>query len=254
MMSVVPRTPDPVHSSSRQGEAPSSPAPSLAVEALVRRYLPFAARLAGRFSGRGEPIEDLVQVANLGLVKAAGRFDEQRGIDFSTYATHVIHGELRRHFRDYAWTLHVPRADKDRAVLVNTAIRHGRERTGTDPSPRQLARRLELSESDIADARETWFAFRTESLDAPPSGHRDEDPSPLYDRVGAVDNEYDRVNGRLTRLVTMREVPSLERRVLHMRYVEDRNQNDIAAEIGLSQRRVSRMLRRTLEQLDLTAA
>jgi RNA polymerase sigma-B factor len=253
-MSVVPRASDLVQTSPRPSGASSPSAPSLAVEALVSRYLPLAARLAGRYAGRGEAIEDLVQVANLGLVKAAGRFDEQRGIGFATYATHVINGELRRHFRDHAWTLHVPRADKDRAVLVNAAIRRGRERTGADPSPSQLARHLELSESEIANARETWFAFRTESLDAPPSGHHHESSSPLSDRVGAVDNEYDRVNGRLTRLVTMRTVSPLERRVLHMRYVEDRSQRDIADEIGLSQGSVSRMLRRTLEQLDVAAA
>jgi RNA polymerase sigma-B factor len=227
---------------------------SVAVETLVRSYLPLARHLARRYTGRGEPIEDLVQVANLGLVKAARRFDKDRGIGFSTYATHVINGELRRHFRDHAWTLHVPRDTKDRAVLVSTAIRREHERTGIDLSPSELARRLELSESDIADAHEAWFAFRAESLDAPAQGHHDPDLPPLSDQLGAIDDEYERVNGRLTRLATMRGVSSLERRILHLRYVEERSQSEIAAEIGISQTGVSRRLRRMLKQLDLTAA
>jgi RNA polymerase sigma-B factor len=250
----VPRALALVPSSSPRNDESSCSVTSLALEALVRRYLPLAGSLARRYAGRGEAIEDLVQVANLGLVKAARRFDEQRGVGFSTYATHVINGELRRHFRDHAWTLHVPRADKDRAVRVNTAIRHERDRTGVDPSPGELARRLELSESDIANAHEAWFAFRAESLDAPPSGHPDQDSSPLSDQLGRIDNEYERVNGRLTRIATMRDVCSLERRILHMRYVEDHSQSDIAAEVGLSQRSVSRLLRRTLKRLDVAAA
>jgi RNA polymerase sigma-B factor len=192
-------------------------------------------------------------VANLGLVKAARRFDEDRGIGFSRYATHVINGELRRHFRDHAWTLYVPRDAKDRAVRVRTAIRCERGRTGIDPSPSELARRLELSESAIADAHEAWLAFRAESLDAPPKGHQDPDLPPLSDQLGAIDDEYERVNGRLTRLATMRGLSSLERRILQLRYVEERSQREIAAVVGLSQISVSRRLRRMLEQLDLAA-
>jgi RNA polymerase sigma-B factor len=251
---VVPRTLALVHSRSpRTGASPCS-ATSVAAETLVRSYLPLAGCLARRYANRGEPIEDLVQVANLGLVKAARRFDKDRGIGFSTYATHVINGELMRHFRDHAWTLYVPRRAKDRAVRVTTAIRRERERTGVDPSLTELARRLELSESDVADAHETWFAFRAESLDAPPQGHLDPDLPPLSDQLGAVDDEYERVNGRLTRLATMRGLSLLERRILHLRYVEERTQSEIAAEVGLSQNGVSRRLRRMLQQLDLAAA
>ena len=221
---------------------------------MVTRFLPLARGLAARYTGRGESLDDLIQVANLGLVKAAQRFDSERGNSFVTYATHVINGELRRHFRDHAWTLHVPRSQKDRAVRVASAMRRERERTGFDPSPTELADRLGLSEREVADAYEAWLAFRAESLDAPRSGWDETDAPLLSDQLGELEDEYERVNGRLTRLVKMRGISSLERRILYMRYVEDRTQRDIAAQVGLSQMGVSRALARMLEKLDLVAA
>jgi RNA polymerase sigma-B factor len=220
----------------------------------VTRYLPLARNLARHYVGRGEDIDDLVQVANLGLVKAARRYDVGRGACFVTYATHTINGELRRYFRDHAWTLHVPRSAKERAVLVAATVRRERERTGMDLSSSELASRLDLSERDVADAHETWRAYRPESLDASPVLQPDADSPRLSDRLGELDNEYARVNGRLTRLVTMREISSLQRRILYMRYVEDRTQRDIAAQVGLSPNRVSRLLLAMLKQLDLVAA
>jgi RNA polymerase sigma-B factor len=222
-------------------------------DSLVSRFLPVARALACRYVGRGEPAEDLIQVANLGLVKAAQRYEEGRGSSFVNYATHVIHGELRRHFRDHAWTLHVPRSQKDRAVRVTTAARRTQECTGLEPTPSELARGLELSEQEIADAYEAWSAYRTESLDAPPPG-REDFARPLSDHLGELDNEYDRVDGRLSRQVTMRAMSSLERRILYMRYVECRSQREIAARVGLSRKGVSRALGRILSQLDLVAA
>jgi RNA polymerase sigma-B factor len=251
---VVPRsvtTPDAGPHGSESTHRPSASDP---VDALVTRYMPLARSLARHYKGRGEDIDDLVQVANLGLVKAARRYDAERGACFVTYATHTINGELRRYFRDHAWTLHVPRSAKERAVLVAATLRRERERTGIDLSSSELASRLDLSERDVADARETWRAYRIESLDASPADQPDADSPRLSDRVGAPDDEYARVNGRLTRIVTMREISSLQRRILYMRYVEDRTQSDIAAQVGLSPNRVSHMLLAMLKQLDLVAA
>jgi RNA polymerase sigma-B factor len=221
------------------------------IETLVRRHLPLAKKLAQRYADRGEPLEDLVQVANLGLVNAARRFDPGRGIRFAAYAIPVITGELKRHFRDHVWPLHVPRDQKDRAVLVNTAIRKELEQTGTVPSSPELARRLKLSEKQIAEARDAWSALRPESLDAPPSGQTDPASPLLSDLIGAVDYGYDCVDARLTRVTAMRQLTPLERRILHMRYIEDRTQLDIAAQVGLSQGGVSRMLLQMLEHLEL---
>jgi RNA polymerase sigma-B factor len=251
---VVPRSATRPDAGPRGSESTHRPGRSDPVEALVTRYLPLASNLARHYMGRGEDIDDLVQVANLGLVKAARRYDVGRGACFVTYATHTINGELRRYFRDHAWTLHVPRSAKERAVLVAATLRRERERTGMDLSSSELASRLDLSERDVADARETWRAYRPESIDASPALEPDADLPRLSDRLGELDTEYARVNGRVTRLVTMREISSLQRRILYMRYVEDRTQREIAAQGGLSPNRVSRLLLATRKQLDLLAA
>jgi RNA polymerase sigma-B factor len=221
------------------------------IEALVRTHLPLARKLAYRYADRGEPIDDLVQVANLGLVNAARRYEPGRGIRFATYAIPVITGELKRHFRDHVWPLHVARDEKERAVLVNTAIRNELERTGTVPSSADLARRLKLTEEEIGEARDTWSALRPESLDAPAAGQHDPAAPLLADLIGQVDDRYDCVDSRLTRMVAMRQLSTLERRVLHMRYVEDRTQSDIAIRLGLTQGGVSRMLIQMRKHLEL---
>jgi RNA polymerase sigma-B factor len=234
----------------------ASPGPTngLSRESLVERFLPLARKLARRYHYGVEPLDDLVQVASLGLVKAAGRYDETRGVPFGAYAVQNIIGELRRHFRDHAWALHVPRGAKDNALAVNRAIRDAAERTGQTPSASELADRLGMSEQEILDARQAWLALETDSLDGPVRGPDESEPQLLLDTVGAVDEGYDLADQRLTIEAAWQKLPVRERRVLHMRFVEDQMQRDIAARIGVSQMQVSRMLRGAIERLQLAAA
>jgi RNA polymerase sigma-B factor len=221
-------------------------------ERLVERFLPLARKLARRYQYGREPLEDLVQVASLGLVKAARRYDETRGVSFGTYAAYSINGELMRHFRDHTWALHVPRGVKDRALQVNRAIRVA-EQAGDVPTARELAERLELSEQEVLDAREAWLALEADSLDGPVCSSGESEPEPLSEAVGSVDHGYERADQRLTLTAAWRKLPVRERRVMYMRFIEDRGQHDIATRIGLSQMQVSRTLRSALERLQLAA-
>jgi RNA polymerase sigma-B factor len=221
-------------------------------ERLVERFLPLARKLARRYQYGREPLEDLVQVASLGLVKAARRYDETRGVSFGTYAAYSINGELMRHFRDHTWALHVPRGVKDRALQVNRAIRVA-EQAGDVPTARELAERLELSEQEVLDAREAWLALEADSLDGPACSPGESEPEPLSEAVGSVDDGYELADERFTLTAAWRKLPVRERRVMYMRFIEDRRQHDIATRIGASQMQVSRLLRSALERLQLGA-
>jgi RNA polymerase sigma-B factor len=218
-------------------------------EAIVRRFLPLARKLARRYYGGGEPLEDLVQVANLGLVKAVSRFDEDRRTSFSSYAVPTITGELKRYFRDNAWSLHVPRGLRERGLAVNRAIREATERQGRAPTTGEIAERLELEESEVLEAQVAYSAFSAGSLDEPASQDEDGSPQVRLDTLGAPDGDLARADDRMTVASEVRELTGDERRVLHMRFVEDRTQSDIAARVGVSQMQVSRILRRTLDRL-----
>lgn len=220
-------------------------------EALITRFLPLARKLARRYHGGGEPLEDLVQVANLGLVKAVHRYDEQRGVSFSSYAVPTITGELKRYFRDNTWSAHVPRGMRERALHVNTAIRRFVERRGRTPTARELAEQLELNEQDVLDAQIAYGAFDHASLDAPVSGD-DGDPQPRLETLGSDDPGFALAEERATVGRAVHKLPAEEREVLRMRFVEDRTQSDIAKRIGVSQMQVSRILRRTIERLRIT--
>ena len=223
------------------------------VEDLVRRYLPLARRLAWRYAGRGEPFEDLVQVASLGLLNAAKRYDESRPTAFAAYAIPMITGELKRHFRDRCWALYVPRSMKDRALMVNRAIQHELESSGIEPTQTQLAERLSLPEQDIVDALEAWSALRTSSLEAPVRRQAGQEPQQLAEVIGSADSGYQLVEQRLTRMAAMRELTAVEQRIFYLRYAEQRSQRAIAARIGISQTHVSRVLSGVLRKLSLGA-
>lgn len=220
----------------------------------MERFLPLARMLARRYCASGEPFDDLVQVASLGLVKAARRYDDQRGVSFATYASYAITGELKRHFRDRTWAVHVPRGAKDRAVQVNREIRAGSAETGTAPSAGELAERMGLSEREILDARETWLAIEASSLDAPASGQDEPESLPLGETIGSLDRGYESVETKLTLDVAFGKLPVRERRMLRMRLIEDRTQAEIAARTGVSQMQVSRVLRSALERLEQDAS
>ena len=216
---------------------------------LVSRFLPLARRLAARYHGAGEPFDDLLQVASLGLVKAIDRFDHTRGVAFTTFAVPTISGELKRHFRDNSWAVHVPRGTRDLALKVHATIKEISEHTGERPPSEELAERLAMSERQVDDALGALGAFDAISLDGPAYTGSEPDGQSRGETVGAVDHQYQLAEDRATLQRALKQIPSRDRRVLQMRFIEDRTQSDIAARIGVSQMQVSRILRGALERL-----
>lgn len=216
---------------------------------LVERFLPLARKLAHRYRGAHEPIEDLFQVASLGLVKAVDRFDLSRGTAFSSFAVPTILGELKRYFRDCGWSVHVPRGAQEQALKVEEAQQTLTTKRGRPPSVPELAEYLELSVQNVLEALETAGAHHAASLDAP---HTEEDGAngTLGSLFGAEDERYRLVEDGLTITAAARQLPVHERRVLQLRFLEDLTQTQIAERIGVSQMQVSRILRRALSRLN----
>jgi RNA polymerase sigma-B factor len=217
-------------------------------EALVRRFMPLARSLARRYDRSSEPFEDLLQVASLGLLKALDRFDASLGHPFASFAVPTILGEMRRHFRDAGWSVHVPRGSQERALKV----RDGQERLanakGRAPTINELAQYLELSTVEVIDALQAIQAYESLSLDAPRPGATDEATS-YGDAMGEVDSRYELVELDATVSAVLGRIPQREREILRMRFVEDLTQTEIAERVGISQMQVSRLLRRSLDQL-----
>jgi RNA polymerase sigma-B factor len=210
----------------------------------VERFTPLAAYLARRFSGRGEPVEDLIQVANLGLVKAVDRFDAERGVQFSTYATATILGELKRHFRDRTWSIRVPRSLQESGMAVNRAVTDLHQELARSPTIAEIGVRTGLSEEAVLEAMEALQAYSTVSLDAPA-----EDDRTRLERIGQPDEAMDLMESWTAIAPHVRDLPERERRLLYLRFFKDRTQAEIAAELGISQMHVSRLLSATLQQL-----
>jgi RNA polymerase sigma-B factor len=221
---------------------------------LVRRFLPLARKLARRYAGAREPIDDLIQVASLGLVKAVDRFDPTREIAFSSFAVPTIAGELKRYFRDLGWSVHVPRGAQEMALKVEQARQQMASRSGRSPSVNELAQYLEWSVEDVLDALEAGSAHHSVSLDAPTDDGEGEVGS-LAQSLGEDDERFETIDDRVTIATASRKLPARERKVLYLRFVEDLTQTQIAELIGVSQMQVSRILRRAVSQLqDLTDA
>jgi RNA polymerase sigma-B factor len=217
-------------------------------DALVERFMPLARSLARRYDRSSEPFDDLVQVACLGLVKAVDRFDVARGHAFASFAVPTILGELKRYFRDSGWAVHVPRGPQERALRVEEAQQRLTHRSGRAPTVRELAEYLEMPLEDVLEALQAAQAYDTLSLDAPrPS--REGDAETYGESLGVEDDRFELVDADVTVAEALRHLPERERRVLHLRFVEDLTQTEIAKRIGVSQMQVSRLLRRSLEQL-----
>ncbi len=217
-------------------------------EALVQRFMPLARSLARRYDRSSEPFEDLVQVASLGLLKALDRFDPERGHPFASFAVPTILGEMRRHFRDAGWSVHVPRGSQERALKVRDAQERLANTRGRAPMVNELAQYLELSTEDVIDALQAIQAYESLSLDAPRPGATDEAAS-YGDAMGEEDGRYELVELDATVSAVMGRIPQREREILSMRFVEDLTQTEIAERVGISQMQVSRLLRRSLDQL-----
>jgi RNA polymerase sigma-B factor len=217
-------------------------------EALVRRFMPLARSLARRYDRSSEPFEDLLQVASLGLLKALDRFDPSLGHPFASFAVPTILGEMRRHFRDAGWSVHVPRGSQERALKVRDAQERLANVNGRAPTVSELAQYLELGTAEVIDALQAIQAYESLSLDAPRPGATDEATS-YGDAMGEEDSRYELVELDATVSAVLGRIPQREREILRMRFVEDLTQTEIAERVGISQMQVSRLLRRSLDQL-----
>jgi len=210
---------------------------------LVNAWLPMAHRIAGRFRDRGESLEDLRQVAALGLVKAIDRFEPERGA-FESYAVPTITGEVKRHFRDRMWALRVPRRVQELRNKVRVARRELTQNPGSpEPTPADLAAHTGLTEDEVTTGLEALESFSTLSLDAELSAG--DDGYSLADTLGAPDTSYDVVVDRESAKEGLRRLPERERAILYMRFFEDMTQSHIADQLGISQMHVSRLISRS---------
>jgi RNA polymerase sigma-B factor len=215
---------------------------------LIERFLPLARKLARRYAQSSEPYEDLVQVASLGLVKAVERFDSQRGFAFMSFAVPTIVGELKRHFRDTAWALHVDRSAQERARRITDAQQQISAETGRPARIDELAQYLEISQEEVLEGLQTAEAFDAVSLDAPFSVEGD-DLSSRAESLGEDDARLELVDVQATIFAAAKHLPRREREILYLRFGEDLTQSQIATRLGISQMQVSRLLRRSLQRL-----
>jgi len=215
---------------------------------LVTGHLPVALHIARRFAHRGEPQEDLEQVATVGLINAVDRFEPERGTDFLSYAVPTIAGEVRRHFRDQAWSMRVPRRLKDLHVAIGAAVSELSQHLGRAPRPSEIAAHLQCDTEEVLEGLEAASAYRSASLDEvlttdEASGHT------VADALGEADNALDQVEYREAVRPLLESLPERERTILLLRFFGNLTQTQIAQQVGISQMHVSRLLAQTLATL-----
>jgi RNA polymerase sigma-B factor len=219
---------------------------------LVERFLPLARQLARRYQRGNEPLDDLIQVASIGLVKAVDRYDPERGTAFSSYAVPTILGELKRYFRDSGWAVHVPRGMQERVMIVNQAIAKLSRETGHSPTATEVAEEIGETPEAVLEAMEAAIAYDSVSLDTPRTS--DDDEGDTYaDTMGVIDERFELVEYTSAIGPTMRALPERDRLVLKLRFEDDLTQLEIAERIGVSQMHVSRLIRRALKRLRTVA-
>ncbi len=239
------RTPESLLRDYRRGDV-------AARDELVERLRPLARKLAARYRNSAESREDLEQVAYLGLLKAIERADPDRG-PVIRFAIPTILGELKRHFRDYGWTMRVPRSLQERFLEVGDAVDELTAKLGRSPLPREVAKATGLTVEQVVEALDAATAYSPTGLDAPRRSDEGEDGT-LADVVGAVDGAYEIVELGATLTPALRALPGRQREIVRLRFDEDLTQSEIAERIGISQMHVSRLLRRALERLREQAA
>jgi len=218
-------------------------------ECLVEHYLPLARKLAARYRGlAGEPFDDLLQVASLGLLNALDRFDPGRGTAFSSFAVPTILGELKRHFRDTGWSAHVPRGAQELALKVRDAERAVNSQLGRSPTAAELAQYMEVTVEQVIDGLEAAAAHHAASLEEP-HDELDGEPRSLSDVLGQDDPRFEQIDAILTIASAARGLSEREQRVLQLRFYGELTQSEIAERIGVSQMQVSRILRGAVERL-----
>jgi RNA polymerase sigma-B factor len=213
---------------------------------LIEAHIGLAEYLARRFNNRGEPLDDLVQVASLGLLKAVDRFEPERGLEFSTYATHTIVGELKRHFRDKGWAVRVPRRMQELHLRLGGIVGQLSQDLGRSPTIPEIAANAGVSEEEVLEAMEAGQAYRFTSIDAPTPG---EEAGTLASTLGETDEGLVGAEHRVALSPLIAELPERQQLILHYRFFEGLTQSEIAARLGISQMHVSRLLARSLAQL-----
>ena len=221
-------------------------------EELVRRFLPFARRLALRYIHSSEPLDDLVQVASVGLLNAIERFEPGRGKKFTSFAAPTIMGELKRHFRDKGWTIHVPRDLQERALAVSRHTERLSARLGRSPTLDELGTALDCTIQQVMEAIDAAHNYHPASLDAPVT-HEGEDSSVLAETLGKDDEGFELAEHRQALAAGWSTLSEVERKALSLRLVHELTQREISQRIGCSQMHVSRLLRRSMVRLDAAA-
>jgi RNA polymerase sigma-B factor len=215
---------------------------------IVERHLPLVRNLALRYAGRGEPLDDLVQVGSIGLLLAIERFDTERGVQFTTYAVPTIVGEIQRHFRDRAWALHVPRRLKELSTRLSRTVETMTKELGRAPTIAELAQTLGVEEDEVVEAMETSHAFSTRSLSQPLDREGMEGET-VQDSLGVDDMGFSEVDDGSFVEAGLDALDERERRIVELRFFEGLTQTEIAAQVGISQMHVSRLLRRALQTM-----
>jgi RNA polymerase sigma-B factor len=224
-----------------------------ALDALIERYRPLASGLARRYSYTSESIDDLEQVACIGLVAAIKRYDPERGKSLRSFAVPTILGELRRHFRDTGWSVHMPRSLQERSRDVTEMTNKMTVELQRSPTPRELADRMQLSVEDVLESRAARRAYQPDSLDAPPKPADDDSPRTWDTLYGSEDEGYARVEANALVERAMRALPEREQQIIRLRFGAELSQAEIGEALGISQMHVSRLLRRSLDRVGAIA-
>jgi RNA polymerase sigma-B factor len=217
-------------------------------ERLIEQYLPLVRSLARRYANRGEQLEDLVQVGCIGLIKAIDRFDVERGVELTTYATPNIIGEIKRHFRDKGWSVRVPRGLQELNVRLSQLLEQLTIQLERSPTITELAKAAGVDEEEVLEALESGQAYTTVSLSTP-TGHGDDADLDPLESLGTLEHEYEVSEDRAVLAPGLRALDERERRIIHLRFWEGLTQSQIAQQVGISQMHVSRLIRRSLEKV-----
>jgi RNA polymerase sigma-B factor len=215
---------------------------------LIESHLGLVEYLARRFAGRGEPLDDLIQVATIGLVKAVDRFDPDRQVEFSTYATPTIVGELKRHFRDKGWAVRVPRGLQELSVQLSRLVEQLTVQLGRSPTIAEIAEAADVEQEAVLEALESGRAYTSVSLSSA-GGPNDEDELDPLESIGSDEHQYQVSEDRAVLAPGFQVLDERERTILHLRFFEGLTQSQIAQQVGISQMHVSRLIRRSLEKI-----
>jgi RNA polymerase sigma-B factor len=218
-------------------------------EQLIEQYMSLVRSLARRYSYRGEQLEDLVQIGAIGLIKAIDRFDVNRGVELTTYATPNIIGEIKRHFRDRGWSVRVPRGLQELNIQLSRLLEELTVQNGRSPTIPELAKAAGVTDEEVLEALESGRAYSSLSLSAGSGGHDDDGELDPLESLGTEEHQYEVSEDRAVLAPGFRVLDERERKILHLRFFEGLTQSQIAQQVGISQMHVSRLIRRSLEKI-----